>query len=122
MFGVGDALTGWNQQVVGCHNETAQKIKAEWDTQMFAFCALSPRCVGMFNFLWNSVGTPQQDACCMGVKDAMPEILLPALSKMGTAVKHAAVPQLMTEPEFAKAAAVVSGPNFGKEPPRSDHM
>ena len=86
---------------------------------MFAFCAQSPRCIGLFPFLWNSVGRPLDDACCMGVKDGMPEVLLPALEKMGAAIKGGAVAELMKEPEFAKAAAVVSDPSFGKEPPRA---
>ena len=62
---------------------------------MFAFCAQSPRCIGLFPFLWNSVGRPLDDACCMGVKDGMPEVLLPALEKMGAAIKDGAVAELM---------------------------
>jgi hypothetical protein len=94
MIVIGDALVGWNQTEIGYRNITAQKIKANWDTQIFAFCAQSPRCVGMFPFLWNTVGQdvsrnkppPPRGACCMGVKE-MPEVLKPALSRMGAAIK-----------------------------------
>ena len=33
MFVVADALTGWRQHEIGFHNETAQKIKAWWNTR-----------------------------------------------------------------------------------------
>ena len=69
------------------------------DQQFFTYCASNPRCVAMLVFVYNSVSSPAPqggEEMIVGVNQ-MTEVLLPALKKMGTAIKMGGVAKLLLE-------------------------
>ena len=69
------------------------------DQHYFVYCSSNPRCVAMLVFVWNSVKSPAPQGgseMIVGVNQ-MSEVLLPALRKMGQAIKFGGVSELAEE-------------------------
>ena len=69
------------------------------DQHYFSYCSSNPRCAAMLIFVWNSVESPAPQGgreMIVGVNQ-MSEVLLPALQKMGRAIKGGSASDLGAE-------------------------